>query len=196
MKYNWQWFNEPEHWSQTQQELQMHVTPKTDYWRETHYGFTVDDGPFAYIDRGGEFEAKVKLIGAYKHRFDQMGLMLRIDEQNWIKTGVEYVDDRMNISAVVTLEKSDWSLMATDKLWPFVWIKVIRRLDAVEVFYSRDDETYQMIRLAYFSTGRAVKVGLYAASPDGTGFDATFSNFQIIHLADLRREQWLKINGT
>ena len=174
----------------------MRVTPKTDYWRETHYGFTVDDGPFAYIERGGEFEAKVKLIGDYQHRFDQMGLMLRIDEQNWIKTGVEFVDNRMNISAVVTRQKSDWSLMATEELWPFVWIKVIRRLDAVEISYSRDDENYQMIRLAYFAQDRVVKVGLYAASPDGAGFDATFSKFQILHLADLQREQWLRTNGS
>ena len=195
MKYNWQWFNEPDQWSQDADGLHVFVTRKTDYWRETHYGFTVDDGPFAYLERGGEFEVKVKLIGQYKYRFDQMGLMLRIDEQNWIKTGIEFVDNRMNISAVVTRGKSDWSIMAIDEVWPFVWIKVIRRLVAVEIFYSQDDETYHMIRLAHFPANRAVKVGLYAASPDGEGFDATFTHFQITHLPDLRREQWLADNS-
>ncbi|NRB49120.1 MAG: DUF1349 domain-containing protein [Saprospiraceae bacterium] len=194
MKYNWLWFNEPDQWSQDADGIHLFVTRKTDYWRETHYGFTVDDGLFAYLERGGEFEVKVKLLGHYQYRFDQMGLMFRVDEQNWIKTGVEFVDDRINISAVVTREKSDWSMMAVDERWPFVWIKAIRRLDAVEIFYSRDDETYQMIRLAHFPGNRAVKVGLYAASPDGEGFDATFTNFTITHLPDLRREQWLAKN--
>lgn len=194
MKYNWRWFNEPDQWSQTEDGLRLFTTPKTDYWRETHYGFTVDDGPFAYLERGGEFEVKARLIGDYQCRFDQMGLMLRIDEQNWIKTGIEFVDNRINISAVVTREKSDWSIMTVDEIWPFVWIKIVRRVDAVEIFYSRDDETYPMIRLAHFPSNRGVKVGLYAASPDGEGFDATFTDFQILHLPDLRREQWLAKN--
>ena len=36
------------------------MTPHTDYWRLTHYGFTVDDGSFYYEMLGGEFEVKVK----------------------------------------------------------------------------------------------------------------------------------------
>ena len=40
--------------------------------------------------RGGEFEVKVKISGEYKVRFDQAGLMLRIDAENYIKTGIEY----------------------------------------------------------------------------------------------------------
>ena len=86
-----QWLNEPEKWSIAKQSLSMFVTPKTDYWRITHYGFTVDDGPFYYTTRGGEFEVKVKITGEYKTHFDQMGLMLRIDEKTWVKTGVEYL---------------------------------------------------------------------------------------------------------
>lgn len=54
----------------------MTVTPKSDYWRISHYGFTVDDAPFYYAEYGGEFEAKVKVDGDYKVRFDQAGMML------------------------------------------------------------------------------------------------------------------------
>ena len=78
-----QWFNEPEQWKIEDNSLSMHVTSQTDYWRISHYGFTVDDAPFLYTLRGGEFEVKVKISGDYKTRFDQSGLMLRIDHENY-----------------------------------------------------------------------------------------------------------------
>src|SRR5688500_6014151 len=75
------WYNEPERWQIKDNSLIMQVTPKSDYWRISHYGFTVDDAPFYYTTYGGEFEVKVKLTGAYKARFDQMGLMIRVDHK-------------------------------------------------------------------------------------------------------------------
>lgn len=187
-----QWFNEPAQWEVKNNTLTMQVTPKSDYWRISHYGFTVDDAPFYYAVYGGEFEAKVKITGAYKERFDQMGLMLRIDEKNYIKTGVEFVDGKFNISTVVTHEKSDWSVTALDKVPPFVWIKVVRRLDAVEVFYSYDDKAYILTRNAPLQDNTPVMVGLMAACPDGNGFEAKFENFSVKQLADQRRLDWLK----
>lgn len=187
-----QWFNEPAKWEIKNNALTMQVTPKSDYWRISHYGFTVDDAPFYYTTYGGEFEAKVKITGAYKVRFDQMGLMLRIDEKNYIKTGVEFVDGKYNISTVVTHEKSDWSVTTLDKAPPFIWVKVVRRLDAVEVFYSYDDKTYVMTRNAPLQDNTPVMVGLMAACPDGNGFEAKFENFTVNHLPDQRRLEWLK----
>ena len=34
------WFNEPAQWSVSGNRLTMAVTPKSDYWRISHYGFT------------------------------------------------------------------------------------------------------------------------------------------------------------
>ncbi|PXY45838.1 DUF1349 domain-containing protein [Flavobacterium hydrophilum] len=187
-----QWFNEPEKWEIKNNALIMNVTAGSDYWRISHYGFTVDDAPFYYATYGGEFEAKVKLTGNYIARFDQMGLMIRIDEKNYIKTGVEFVDGKFNISTVVTHDKSDWSVTTLEKAPPFIWIKVVRRLDAVEVFYSFDDKNYIMTRNAPLQDNTPVMVGLMAASPDGKGFEAKFENFKVTHLPDQRRLEWLK----
>ena len=52
-----QWFNEPAQWEIKDKTLSMFVTPQSDYWRISHYGFTVDDAPFYYATYGGEFEA-------------------------------------------------------------------------------------------------------------------------------------------
>lgn len=189
-----QWFNEPEKWEIKNNTLSMFVTPQSDYWRISHYGFTVDDAPFYYATYGGEFEVKVKITGDYKARFDQMGLMLRIDHENYIKAGVEFVDGKFNLSTVVTHKTSDWSVIALDNTPSFVWIKAVRRLDAVEVLYSFDDKTYTMMRNAHLQDNIPVMVGLMAACPDGKGFDAKFENFKVTHLPDQRRLQWLKNN--
>lgn len=187
-----QWYNEPEQWQIKDNTLIMQVTPKSDYWRISHYGFTVDDAPFYYNIYGGEFEAKVKLTGDYKARFDQMGLMIRVDQKHYIKTGVEFVDGKFNISTVVTHEKSDWSVTPLSKAPPFIWVKVVRRLDAIEVYYSLDDKDYIMTRNAPLQDNTPVMIGLMAACPDGNGFEARFENFSVTHLPDQRRLDWLK----
>lgn len=190
-----QWFNEPAQWEIKDNALSMFVTPQTDYWRISHYGFTVDDAPFYYASYGGEFEVKVKLTGEYKARFDQMGLMIRIDHENYIKTGIEFVDGKCNISTVVTHTTSDWSVLTLDKMPPFIWIKAVRRLDAVEIYYSFDDKNYIMTRNAPLKDNHPVMVGLMAASPDGQGFKAKFEHFKVTHLPDQRRLDWLKKNA-
>lgn len=190
-----QWFNEPLKWEIKDRMLSMFVTPQSDYWRISHYGFTVDDAPFYYATYGGEFETKVKITGDYKARFDQAGLMLRIDHENYIKAGIEFVDGKFNLSTVVTHKTSDWSVISLDKAVPFIWIKAVRRLDAVEIFYSFDDKTYVMMRNAYLQDNIPVMVGLMAASPDGKGFEARFEHFSVKHLADKRRLEWLKKNA-
>lgn len=189
-----QWFNEPENWTIENETLTMDVTPQSDYWRISHYGFTVDDAPFLYTTRGGEFEVKVKISGEYKERFDQAGLMIRIDKENYIKTGIEFVDGKYNLSTVVTHTTSDWSVIELDKPVEFVWIKAVRRLDAVEIFYSFDDKHYTMMRNCWLQDNTPVMVGMMAACPDGKGFKATFSDFKIKHLPDQRRMEWLKNN--
>jgi len=186
------WFNEPEKWEIKNNSLTMFVTPQSDYWRVSHYGFTVDDAPFYYTTYGGEFEAKVKITGSYKARFDQMGLMLRTDKEHYIKAGVEFVDGKYNLSTVVTHNKSDWSVITLEKTPPAVWIKAVRRLDAVEIFYSFDDKNYIMMRNAPLQDNTPVMVGLMAACPDGQGFNATFEHFKVKHLPDQRRLQWLE----
>ncbi len=189
------WFNEPAQWEISDGRLTMAVTPKSDYWRISHYGFTVDDAPFYYAEYGGEFEAKVKICGDYKVRFDQAGMMIRIDHENYIKTGIEFVDGKYNLSTVVTHNASDWSVIALDRPVKELWIKAVRRLDAIEIFYSFDDKNYTLMRNAWREANRPVKVGMMAACPDGDGFSVTFSDFTVKHLPDKVRTDWLRNNA-
>ena len=189
-----QWFNEPEKWNIENNSLSMFVTPQTDYWRISHYGFTVDDAPFYYGEYGGEFEATVKITGHYKERFDQAGLMIRLDNENYIKAGIEFVDGKYNLSVVVTHHTSDWSVITLDRPVDFIYIKAVRRLDAIEVFYSFDGKEWVMMRNAWMQDNHPVKVGVMGASPDGQGFEVKFEDFKVKHLPDMRRLKWLEEN--
>ena len=73
-----------------------------------------------------------------------------------------------------------------------VWIKAIRRKDAVEIFYSLNGTDYKLSNLAYLANHKPVMVGMMAASPDGDGFKAKFEDFSVKHLPDLRRLEWLE----
>lgn len=174
-----QWYNEPPIW--TTQENKIHVTSgqKTDFWRLTHYGFIRDNGHFFYQLIQGEFVAEVKVSGAYQELYDQAGIMVRLDEANWLKCGIEFVNGVQQVSAVVTRDYSDWSVVPVPSNPPALWIRVTRRNTVIEVHYSFDGENYTMLRLAYLTPIETVSVGVMCASPEGNGFPMTFEGFNI-----------------
>ncbi|MBW8684179.1 DUF1349 domain-containing protein [Chitinophaga sp. B61] len=173
------WNNEPLHWSGDQKKMTCTVEPDTDYWRITHYGFIRDNGPFYYQELTGNFEASVKITGEYKELYHQAGLMIRIDEKNWIKTGIEYVDGVQQVSAVVTREVSDWSVVPRHDNPAAVWLKLLRKGDYVEIRYSFDNTRYDMLRLAYFPPDVQVGIGVVAAAPGKASFHVVFEDFEV-----------------
>ncbi|QMW06071.1 DUF1349 domain-containing protein [Spirosoma foliorum] len=177
------WYNKPAIWSEERDWLYLRAEGDTDFWRVTHYDFIRDNGHFYYREQAGDFVASVKVSGQYKNQYDQAGLMLRLDNHNWIKTGIEYVDEQQQVSAVVTREFSDWSVCPQPHNPPFVYFRLTRQNNSVRIDYSFDDFTYQMLRLAYFPADVSVQIGLMAAAPDGGGFDVTFEQFSVLDIS-------------
>ena len=173
------WFNQPSKWAGNAASLTFTVDPGTDYWQVTHYGFKRDNGPFYYQEMAGNFEASVKITGSYHELFHQAGLMVRIDEKNWIKTGIEYVEGVQNVSAVVTREVSDWSVVPRHDSPKSVWLKLLRKGDYVEIKYSFDGQKFDMLRLAYFPPNVKAEIGMVAAAPGKLSFPVTFENFKV-----------------
>ena len=159
--------------------LRVNVDGGTDYWRITHYNFIRDNGHFYFQEQTGDFTVKVKIKGFYRDLYDQGGLMIRIDEKNWIKTGIEFVNGIQNLSAVVTREFSDWSVVRRTDNSQEVWFKLTRKNDFVEISYSLDDKDFLLLRLAYFPPNVPVKIGIMCAAPDGKGFPIEFSNYSL-----------------
>ncbi len=173
------WMNEPDQWEVDGAGIHLRTNAKTDFWRKTHYGFIRDNGHFWYIKQSGAFEVSVKFSGQYRELYDQAGIMIRRDAENWTKTGVEYVDGVQQASAVVTRDFSDWSVIPLQDNPPSFWLKARKGGDHVEISYSTDGNRYHLLRLAYFPPSGEVQVGLMAASPDGSGFNVHFEDFRI-----------------
>ncbi|QLE47195.1 DUF1349 domain-containing protein [Nostoc sp. C057] len=176
---NMEWYNEPPVWEVKDEAITITSGAKTDFWRETHYGFIRDNGHFFYQKIQGDFIAEVKISGQYQDLYDQAGLMIRLDELNWLKCGIEFVDGVQQISAVVTRNYSDWSVIPMPQNPSVIWLRVTRRDTAIEVEYSLNGTEYTMLRLAYLTQTETVSVGVMCASPEGNGFQMRFEKFQI-----------------
>ena len=174
-----QWFCEPRSWQIEGKRIVVQVDGGTDFWRKTHYGFVRDNGHFGYVEVQGDFSAEVKVMGEYRDLYDQAGLMLRSDEAHWIKTGIEYVHGVQYVSAVVTNDFSDWSVAPLAGNPAALWLRVVRKAEAVEIFYSLDGAAYTLLRVAYLPPTPSIAVGVMCAAPDGQGFGVTFENLHV-----------------
>jgi regulation of enolase protein 1 (concanavalin A-like superfamily) len=172
----WTWLNEPASWTAGDDTVTVTTDPDTDLWRTTHYGFVRDTGHVYGAPAAGDLTLTATFGGDYREQYDQAGIVLRIDEHHWIKSGIELVDGHQQISAVVTREYSDWSV-APVKNPRSVTIKADRTGDTVTISYGLDGaEPDTLLRLAYLPPDRPVRAGVMAASPTGRGFTATFTN--------------------
>jgi uncharacterized protein len=180
MSIQFSWLNEPVVHSGNDRELRLITDKNTDFWQRTFYGFERDDGHAYLMPVSGDFSAVVTIRAEYKELYDQAGLMLRIDERNWIKAGIEYTDGLMHFSVVVTNGISDWSVIplqgstTSDE----ADVRITRHDDAVRVQYSINGAPWQLARLAPFSNADAV-VGAMACSPQRSGFEVIFTDLKI-----------------
>jgi hypothetical protein len=174
------WMNEPPHWRMDGDALHATTGAKTDFWRETHYGFFRDDGHLFFEEANGDFTAQVPVSGEYRELYDQAGLMLRLDERHWIKTGIEFVGGRRTLSCVVTRDASDWSMVPGFDAPESIRLRLTRRGTAVHVEWApAGDGAFEVFRLAYFPASNPVLVGPMCCSPQRAGFEARFEGFGV-----------------
>jgi uncharacterized protein len=173
------WLNEPQNWKQEGGQLSVFADAHTDFWRKTHYGFVRDNGHFYYEKVSGNFEIETEFRGKYESLYDQAGLMVRLDETTWMKTGIEYVNGIHHVSAVVTRDYSDWSVVPLHSYHGSLRLRLKREGGAITVEYFASDGGWVMFRTAYLSTADELEVGRMVAAPDGGGFEAVFSEFGV-----------------
>ncbi|MDF5718296.1 MAG: DUF1349 domain-containing protein [Rhizonema sp. NSF051] len=173
------WHNEPPIWNIQNGTIQITSTHKTDFWRKTYYNFISDNGHFYYKQVKGDFIVEAKISGQYKDQYDQAGLMVRLDESNWLKCGIELIDGVLQVIVVVTHDYSDVSVVSIPQNLSSIWMRVIRQGLALEVLYSLDGEKYTMLRMAHLTSVETVSAGVMCASPTGNGFNTTFEGFKV-----------------
>ena len=171
------WLNPPENWSADGAQLRVMTDEKTDFWRKTQYGFIRDSGHFFGTEIAGDFTAQLHVAAQYSALYDQAGMMVRIDEQNWIKCGVEFSDGQLLLSTVLTLDKSDWAVGIAPAMADGFWLRVTVEQGVIRVQYSTDGKLWPLLRLAPFPEAPRYRVGPMCCTPERGGLEVVFSQF-------------------
>lgn len=173
------WLNQPAMWQADEAGFTMTTDDKTDFWRETYYGFTRDSGHFLGFPAADGFTATIRIQGEFRTLYDQAGLMVRIDDKRWVKTGVEFTDGELFLSTVVTDGKSDWSVSQPFKELEDFYLRVTLAKGALRIQASRDGSFWPLLRLAPFPVADAYEVGPTACTPERSGLAIRFLEFEI-----------------
>jgi len=174
-----QWLNEPRVWRLDDGALSVVTDAATDFWRETHYGFTRDSGHFFGCDTQGAFTATLRVRAAYDSLYDQAGLMVRLDATTWLKAGIELSDGEALLGSVLTLGQSDWAT------GPFTGDPADFRLrltvaaGVLRLQASADSQRWPLVRLCPFPVAGAYRVGPMCCTPERAGLKVLFSDFVV-----------------
>jgi len=176
------WFHEPTKWLLEADKLQIFSDASTDFWQKTHYGFQVDNGHFLFARVNGDFVMETQVHCNFKHQYDQAGLMVRVSEQCWMKTSVEFEPHEPNrLGAVVTnYGYSDWSTQNVANDFTKYSLRVSRKGSDYKIEYQNNvvNEWIQL-RLFHLQDQPIIDVGIYACSPKKEGFLASFDYLKI-----------------
>ncbi len=191
------WMNEPTRSEVLPQSVTITTDPGTDLWQRTYYGFRNDNAPALLLEREENFTFTTRVEFDYRTRFDQCGLAVYLDSDNWFKASIEYENERLSrLGSVVTnLGYSDWATtdIATVNA---IWYRLSRRGPDMLIEQSSDGEAFRQMRVFHLhrlgdtteAMGRqnppapaetAVRFGLYACSPLEGSFTATFDRFRL-----------------
>ena len=171
------WLNEPANWGLEGERLHVVTDARTDFWRETHYGFTRDSGHFLGHEVAGPFTAQLRMRAHYEALYDQAGIMVRLDEARWIKAGIEWSDDAPRLGSVLTLGCSDWATGPFDGDPANFWLRVTVAAGVIRVQVSHDGLRWPLLRLAPFPDAPAYRVGPMCCTPERAGLAVEFSDF-------------------
>lgn len=178
------WTREPLSCSVSDGRIEITTKPNTDLWQRTYYHFQNDNAPvfqtetdekyFSFIVRTDFTDSRT--------RFDQCGIVLYLDSENWLKASVEYENDRFaHLGSVVTNHGySDWATVEIPADVRTMWYRLSRREDDYRIDCSDDGVVWKQMRICHLHEGVGrIKFGVYACSPLNSSFTAKFTDMSI-----------------
>ena len=174
------WFNQPDKF-QTGNGLEIWTMPQTDFWQRTHYGFRNDNGHCLFREVTGDFSMTTQVEFRPTAVYDQCGLILRVDENNWIKASTEYIGEASSkLGSVVTNRGySDWATQDISSSVKTLWYRASRRGPDFLIEASRDGAAWQQLRICHLhEVGGKLSAGIYACSPLENSFWCRFNFLQ------------------
>jgi len=191
------WINAPNQFEISEDFIKLTTDPQTDFWQRSYYGFRNDNAPALLVESDENFSFTVKASFEYQEKYDQCGVIIYIDSEDWFKASTEYENEKFSrLGSVVTNHGySDWA--TTDILMPNVmWYRLSRRGPDFLIESSSDGQEFRQMRIFHMHKlgetslemgkltppappEQSIKYGLYACSPLDSSFTATFENIII-----------------
>jgi len=178
-----QYIREPKIKSIAQDKVVIVTEPNTDLWQRTYYGFQNDNAPVLYMETDEPFFSfTVKTQFNSRQRFDQCGVIIYQDSDNWLKASIEYENDVFQrLGSVVTnYGYSDWATTDISAEIDSMYYRLSRRNSDYCVECSEDGVNFKQMRICHLFNGDGlIRFGIYACSPEESTFEATFTEMTV-----------------
>lgn len=193
---NAQWINQPQRFTIGQESITITTEPNTDFWQRTYYGFQNDNAPALLLTSDLNFSFTTRVSFNYQARFDQAGVIIYGDRDNWFKASVEYENPEMSrLGSVVTNQGySDWATTDISTITSICY-RLSRRGADFLIEHSLNGKDFKQMRIFHLSVlgdteangkltpqeiyAQPVRFGLYACSPLNSSFIATFEELRL-----------------
>lgn len=177
------WTHKPNKFTITDSLITITTDPKTDLWQRTYYGFQNDNAPVLQMKTSRKyFSFTVKTEFNSSALFDQCGIALYLDSENWMKASIEYENNEFQrLGSVVTNNGySDWATHDIPSSIKEMWYRLSRRESDYYIETSTDGITFHQMRAFHLFHGDGeISFGIYAASPVDHSFTAKFTNMEV-----------------
>ena len=182
------WTREPGGFEVKGDTIVITTAPHTDLWQRTYYHFQNDNAPVLQMqtrEKFFSFVVKTDFTQSH-HRFDQCGIVMYLDSENWVKGSVEYENEQFqHLGSVVTNHGySDWATTAIPADVKTMWYRFSRRDDDYCIECSTNGIDFSQMRVCHVYEGNdVISFGIYACSPEESSFTAVFSDMKITECA-------------
>lgn len=177
------WTREPKEYTICENQINIITEPGTDLWQRTYYGFQNDNAPVLQMTTSEQyFSFTIKTAFNSKHRFDQCGVVMYLDSENWLKASIEYENEEyQRLGSVVTNHGySDWATTDISASVKSMWYRFSRRGMDYCIECSEDGVTFKQMRICHMWEGaEEIHFGIYACSPEESSFEAVFTHMEI-----------------
>ena len=182
---HFKWTREPLDYKIENGRAEIITKQHTDLWQRTYYHFQNDNAPVFQMETEEKyFSFVVKTEFAEScHRFDQCGIEMYLDSENWLKASVEYENEEyQHLGSVVTNGGySDWATTVIDASVKSMWYRFSRRENDYCVECSTDGIHFNQMRICHMQKGNGkIQFGIYACSPEESSFKAIFTDMQMM----------------
>ena len=182
---DFRWTREPARYSISEEKITITTQPGTDLWQRTYYHFRNDNAPVLQMTTGEKFFSfvvKTSFADAH-HRFDQCGVVVYLDSENWLKGSIEYENEEFqHLGSVVTNHGwSDWATTEIPADVKEMWYRLSRREDDFCIECSHDGIRFRQMRVCHLHAAAGeIAFGIYACSPEQSSFTAEFTDLQLL----------------